>query len=511
MWWHRMVTPFVVKGAASPQEVNQSLFGVLSRLLTDLTPGQGRYDTHLDLNVLSLPPWLVSYLIKAVALCLVGLLGVPVPDQDDGPARSAAARGSRPGRADDALCLGAELEAPLCDGSHSVQLPRVASSSRRVSVRAAVRPGRLVGAVVLVMAATRPDLGGLFAEAKATRSPRVTARFFGRESCSTRWSPGASGRAARKRLLRPRRRFGLGDSQVPSHRGINAAADRHDLSRRKSVVFWCEMTDFNDNRRVDRLWRPGGLPFEWLREIDGSTRGLPFRRPFPSGRSWIGRFLTSHSVAGQGGPMNQSKELRRVAPSHLSRSRGLGRSHGHERGRRQHVCHHARHRHHGRTGLDARLQDRSDPVHRAEQERPASSSESTSLLPRPPARARARPPRRRSSPRSSRSPTPTGQVIRAQHTKYDRKVAKANKLGNSPTSAVLVTLKVPATGQPAADYSVQVKGLDQTTGEYLVGFYLPGDVAGTGTVTKADIQTIKKDHGHDGPELELQLRRRRQP
>jgi hypothetical protein len=42
---------------------------------------------------------------------------------------------------------------------------------------------------------------------------------------------------------------------------------------------------------------------------------------------------------------------------------------------------------------------------------------------------------------------------------------------------------------------VQVKGVGGTTGQYLVGFYLPGDVAGTGTVTKADLQTIKKDHG----------------
>jgi len=76
MWWNRMVTPFVVKGATSSQEVNQSLPGVFSRLLTQLTPGQGRYDPHHVLNVLSLPPWLVSYLIKAVALCLVVLLGV---------------------------------------------------------------------------------------------------------------------------------------------------------------------------------------------------------------------------------------------------------------------------------------------------------------------------------------------------------------------------------------------------------------------------------------------------
>jgi hypothetical protein len=89
----------------------------------------------------------------------------------------------------------------------------------------------------------------------------------------------------------------------------------------------------------------------------------------------------------------------------------------------------------------------------------------------------------------------SGHVIRAQHTKYDPKVAKVNKLGNSPTSAVLVTLNVPKTGQPANNYSVQVKGLNGTTGQYLVGFYLPGDAAGAGTVTKADLNTIRKDHG----------------
>jgi Dockerin type I domain len=89
----------------------------------------------------------------------------------------------------------------------------------------------------------------------------------------------------------------------------------------------------------------------------------------------------------------------------------------------------------------------------------------------------------------------SGHVLRAQHTKYDPKVAKANKLGNSPTSAVTFSVTVPKTGQPAADYSLQVKGLQSTTGQYLVGFYLPGDVAGTGTVTKADLQTIKKASG----------------
>ena len=40
-----------------------------------------------------------------------------------------------------------------------------------------------------------------------------------------------------------------------------------------------------------------------------------------------------------------------------------------------------------------------------------------------------------------------------------------------------------------------MRGGAKTTGAYLLGFYLPGDVAGTGTVTTADLQTIKSDLG----------------
>jgi alpha-1,2-mannosyltransferase len=74
MWWHRMVTPFVANGATSPIEINQSLPGVLMRLLTYVSPGHGRYDTHLDLHLMSLPPWMVNYVIKGAALALLGLL-----------------------------------------------------------------------------------------------------------------------------------------------------------------------------------------------------------------------------------------------------------------------------------------------------------------------------------------------------------------------------------------------------------------------------------------------------
>jgi hypothetical protein len=93
---------------------------------------------------------------------------------------------------------------------------------------------------------------------------------------------------------------------------------------------------------------------------------------------------------------------------------------------------------------------------------------------------------------------PSGRVIRLQHSMYNRKIAKANHLGHAPTSAALVTIPVPGTGKPAANYSVQLKGMHDTTGQFLVGFYLPGDVAGSGTVTQADIQTIKSERGMTG-------------
>ncbi len=87
-----------------------------------------------------------------------------------------------------------------------------------------------------------------------------------------------------------------------------------------------------------------------------------------------------------------------------------------------------------------------------------------------------------------------GQTIKVQHSTYNAKVAKANKLGDKTTSAVLVTLKVPK-GTATENYTVQVEGLQGTMGTYLVGFYLPGDVAGKGQVTQADLKTIKEDKG----------------
>lgn len=75
MWWHRMLTPFLVEGSASPQEINQSMVGVLTRLLTEIQPGTSRYDLHLDVNLTAWSPQVVGYLVKGLALVLLGALG----------------------------------------------------------------------------------------------------------------------------------------------------------------------------------------------------------------------------------------------------------------------------------------------------------------------------------------------------------------------------------------------------------------------------------------------------
>ena len=77
------------------------------------------------------------------------------------------------------------------------------------------------------------------------------------------------------------------------------------------------------------------------------------------------------------------------------------------------------------------------------------------------------------------------------HSAYTRQIIKAKKLTDPISSAVLISLPVPKPGQAPAVYTVQVRAANSTTGDYLLGFYLPGDVAGTGTVTQADLQTIK--------------------
>jgi alpha-1,2-mannosyltransferase len=74
MWWHRMVMPFVAEGAASPQEVNQSFIGVVWRLFTRRALGSGPYVLDHDVNIAELPPAAVRLMIKVIVGGLIGLL-----------------------------------------------------------------------------------------------------------------------------------------------------------------------------------------------------------------------------------------------------------------------------------------------------------------------------------------------------------------------------------------------------------------------------------------------------
>jgi len=76
MWWHRILSPYVGKGEVSPQEVNQSMAGVLMRLFTDVPQADKNHygGTLLDLHLLSWPRERTTAMIKGLSVVFVGLL-----------------------------------------------------------------------------------------------------------------------------------------------------------------------------------------------------------------------------------------------------------------------------------------------------------------------------------------------------------------------------------------------------------------------------------------------------
>ena len=77
-WYTRIISPYVENGVPSLQEVNQSMVGVLSRLLeeTQLAGHHGYNGTQMRLNLVSWPPEVVNRLVKGLSLALVGLLAI---------------------------------------------------------------------------------------------------------------------------------------------------------------------------------------------------------------------------------------------------------------------------------------------------------------------------------------------------------------------------------------------------------------------------------------------------
>lgn len=73
-WWHRIIRPYVASGVVGDQEVNQSMVGVLTRLLTENASMGPRYGAKLGVNLLSLDRGLVATALKGISFGLIGLL-----------------------------------------------------------------------------------------------------------------------------------------------------------------------------------------------------------------------------------------------------------------------------------------------------------------------------------------------------------------------------------------------------------------------------------------------------
>lgn len=79
MWWHRMLSPYVVGDDISPQEMNQSLGGVMTRLLVEHPRAQSAHGyggVKFPVNVVAWPSEQVTLLVKVLSVGLLGLLGL---------------------------------------------------------------------------------------------------------------------------------------------------------------------------------------------------------------------------------------------------------------------------------------------------------------------------------------------------------------------------------------------------------------------------------------------------
>ena len=90
-------------------------------------------------------------------------------------------------------------------------------------------------------------------------------------------------------------------------------------------------------------------------------------------------------------------------------------------------------------------------------------------------------------------------VLGVKHSTYAAKLPSASVVAGSTTSAVLAPIQMDSRNpNGSVTYSVDIKGLQGTTGNFLLGFYLPGDANGDGKVDSTDVATIKKQLGANG-------------
>jgi hypothetical protein len=178
MWWHRMINPFLTKGEGSPQEINQSMVGVLTRLLTETKLGSGRYDVHLDVNLVSWPRPLVGLFLRALCAGLLGLLAFFCR--------------TRTTRRDDPRLLGEFALVVLTmlfvserSWKHhyvTLLLPYTYLTYRTLMAEVTRRVRVLLGTAMtlsaVLMAATSSELGGLFADGQGHKIAQAYGMFL---------------------------------------------------------------------------------------------------------------------------------------------------------------------------------------------------------------------------------------------------------------------------------------------------------------------------------------------
>ncbi len=162
MWWQRILSPYLTRGEVGDHDINQSMVGVLSRLLTEGNVGTGRHDRHTALNFVSWAPDTVALLIKSLSIGLVGMLAVLCR--------------TRTTRRDDPRLFGEfslvvltmlfvserswkhHFVTLLLPYTYLMYRVGVADVSRRVRIALAVG----IAASVLLIASTSSEMGGLF-------------------------------------------------------------------------------------------------------------------------------------------------------------------------------------------------------------------------------------------------------------------------------------------------------------------------------------------------------------
>ena len=89
--------------------------------------------------------------------------------------------------------------------------------------------------------------------------------------------------------------------------------------------------------------------------------------------------------------------------------------------------------------------------------------------------------------------TSNGKPLPVQHSVFDPKVSRTGVQSTSKSSsAVLVTIPgFDSKSTKPLVYKVNVSALDKSSGDLLVGFYLPGDSSGTGVVNQASINSVQ--------------------